>query len=94
MYSTKSKNVILAGSILLLLDYLLGMHGIGFFADNRYADILQLIWPISDRDDDIHMDFFFTTPNCRGGRVSSAVEFTYGIIMHTLTVLARWQMQA
>ncbi len=29
---------------------ILGMHDIGFSADIRYCDILQLIWPIIDTD--------------------------------------------
>ncbi len=71
----------------------LGMHDIGYFADIRYADILQLIWPTIDTDTDIYV-YFFPTPNHRDHRVSFEVEFTYSIIIHSLTVLARWQMQA
>ncbi len=67
------------------------MHDFGFFADIQYADNLQLIWPIIDTD--IYV-YFLPTPNCRDHQVSSVVEFTYGIIMHTLTVLACRQMQA
>ncbi len=60
-----------------------------FSADIRYADILQLLWPIIDTN--IYVYFF---PTCRDHRVSSVMEFTHNIVMHTLTVLARWQMQA
>ncbi len=65
---------------------------IGFFADIQNADILQLIWPIIDTDTDICI--FFPTPKCRDHQVSSVVEFTYSIIMQTLTVMACQQMQA
>ncbi len=41
-----------------------GMHNIGFFADIRYADVLQLIWPIIDTDTNMYV-YFFPTPNCR-----------------------------
>ncbi len=57
---------------------------------NQYAYILQLIWPIIDTDTDICI--FFSTPNCRDHQVSSVVELTYSIIVHTLTVLACRQM--
>ncbi len=33
------------------------MHDIGFFADIQYADILRLIWLISDTDTDIYVYF-------------------------------------
>ncbi len=68
----------------------LGMHNIRLFADIRHADTLQLIWPINDTN--IYV-YFFLTPNCRDLQVSSVVEFTYSIIMQTLTVMARRQMQ-
>ncbi len=38
--------------------------------------------------------YFFPTPNCGDHQVTSVVEFTYRIIMHTLNVLAHCQMQA
>ncbi len=69
------------------------MHGIGFFADIRYANILQLIWPISDADTNICMHIF-SPPNCRDHQVSSVVEFTYSVIMQTLITLAHQQIQA
>ncbi len=67
------------------------MHNIGFFADIRYADILHLIWPIIDTD--IYV-YFFPTLSCRDHQVSAVVEFTYSIIMQTITLLAGRQMQA
>ncbi len=51
--------------------YQLGMHDIGFFAHIRYADILQLIWPIINID--IYV-YFFPTPNCRDRHISSEVN--------------------
>ncbi len=65
------------------------MHDIGLNADIRYADILQLIWPIIDIYTHIYV-YFFLTPNCRALQVSSVVD----IVMQTLNVLARQQMQA
>ncbi len=59
------------------------MHNIGFFADIQYADILQLIRPITDTIIDTYVYFFFV-PNCRDHQVSTVVEFTHSIIMHTL----------
>ncbi len=59
-----------------------GMHDIGVFA--RQADILQLIWTITDTDICV---YFFPTPNRRDRWVSSVVEFIYSVILHTLTVL-------
>ncbi len=57
------------------------------FADIQYANILQFIWPIIDTDTDIYV-YFFPTPNCRDHQVSSVVELTYSIIMHTLNMWA------
>ncbi len=62
------------------------MHDIEIFANIRCADILQLIWLIVDTDTNIYAYFCFATPNCRNQQVSSVVEFTYSIMMHTLTV--------
>ncbi len=53
------------------------MHDIGFFADIQYADILHLVWLVTDTN--IYRDF-----NCRD-QVSSVVNFLLSI--HTLTVL-------
>ncbi len=69
------------------------MHDIGFFADFQYANILQLIWLISDTDTNVYV-YFFSTSNCRDHQVSSVVELTYSPTMHTLTVLAHRRMQA
>ncbi len=63
------------------------MHNNRLFADIQYADILQLIWPIFDTDTDMYV-YFFPTPNRRDRQVSSVVEFTCSIVLHTLTVLA------
>ncbi len=41
-----------------------------------------------------YMYTFFLPPNCSNHQVSSIVELTYSIIMHTLTVLACRLMQA
>ncbi len=64
------------------------MHDIWLFADIWYDGIFQLIWPIINTD----MYIFFPTPNPKDHQVSSIVEFTHSIIMHTLTVLAHQQM--
>ncbi len=64
-----------------------------FFANNQYADILQLTWLIIDTDTNICV-CFLPTPKCRDLQVSSVVEITYSIIMLTLTILAQQQMQA
>ncbi len=56
------------------------MHGTGFFADIRYADILQLIWPILIPMP-VYIKHFFPIPNCRDHEVSSVVEYTYSIII-------------
>ncbi len=53
--------------------YVLGMHGIGFFADSQYADILQLIWPVINTNTYIYV-YFSPTPNCRDHQVSSVVN--------------------
>ncbi len=66
------------------------MHDIEVFADTQYANILQLLWPIIDTD--IYV-YFFPTLNWRDYQVSFVVEFTFSI-MHTLIMLACWQMQA
>ncbi len=68
------------------MRFQLGMHGIGFFAD-------MLILYDSIRPIPMYFCFFFPSPNCRD-QVSSVVKFTYSIFMHTITMLARWQMQA
>ena len=39
-------------------ELFLGMYDIGFFADIRYADISNSLWPIADADTDIHSYFF------------------------------------
>ncbi len=70
------------------------MHDIGLLFDIPYADILQLIWPIIDTGTDIYIYMLSLTHNCRDHHVSSVVEFTYSIIIQTLTVLPRQQMQA
>ncbi len=67
------------------------MHDVGFFVIIQYADILQLIWPIINTDIYVYV---FPTPKCRDDQTSSVVEFTYSIIMQTLTMLAHRQMQA
>ncbi len=41
----------------------------------------------------IYMFMFFSTPNCRDHQVSSGIEFTYSIIMRSLTVLVCQHMQ-
>ncbi len=50
------------------------MHDIGFFADIQYANILQLIWPVIDTNNDTYVKFSLT-PNCRDHQVPSVVEF-------------------
>ncbi len=70
-----------------LLSYTVGMHDVRFYADIRYVNNLQLIWPIINIDTGIDV-YFFPTPNCRDHQVSSMVEFTWSIIMHTYIVLA------
>ncbi len=52
----------------------LEMHNIGFFPDIQYADILQLIWWIIDRDTSTCI-YILPTPNCRAHQVSPVVEF-------------------
>lgn len=54
------------------------MHNIGFLADIRYADILQLIWLIADTN------IFPPIPNCTVDLVSSALELNCSIFLHTL----------
>ncbi len=67
-----------------------GMHDIGFFADIWYFTTHLA----DNRYQYQYMYIFPHTPNCRDHQVSSVVEFTYSIIMHTYTVLARPKMQA
>ncbi len=59
------------------------MHDIAYFVKIRYANILQLIWLIIDTNNDL-CACFFPTPHCRDHQVSSAMEFTYSIIMQLL----------
>ncbi len=69
------------------LAFELQMHDTGFFADIRLADILQLLWLIINTNTNIYK-CFFPAPNCIDHQV-----FSVSIITHTLTILARRQMQ-
>ncbi len=72
---------------------LAGMHNVGFFADILYADILQLIWPLINAHRYGIYVYMFSL-HLIAEIISSVVEFTYSIIMQTLTFVACWQMQA
>ncbi len=62
-----------------------------FFCQYPVCQYLKLIWPIIDTDTNIYV-YFFPTPNCRDHQVSSVVEFTYSIIMHSLIVWHKIQI--
>ncbi len=72
---------------------MVGMHNFGFFVNIRYADVLNLIWPITDTGTDIYVYIFPHTWLQRSSSLFCS-EFTYSIIMQTLTMLACRRMQA
>ncbi len=54
------------------------MHNIGFFADIRYDNILQLIWPIIDTDADIYVNF---SPHLFAEIIKSLLEWNLHAVL-------------